>query len=249
MRRFRTVVFSTLAGLLALAQCGCMMFNCSGGGPLKREELGDYAGIPPQPAPDAAHLKVLVADLKTVESNTFAGRFSIDGDSSALWFSKGLFFEIPFTPVQGLTVKGRLNPWHRLLPCSLHGDWLYFHPFKKDRREFYASEDDWGALIMSSKRADVYDVASGAWVGSWRADDFIGLGLGWTRVRQVMPVDDYDEPGLSAVVPAKVSLSSVRYDVRDGNIVLLGIYGWGRVNRTRYIQILWIPIPVGTAAP
>ena len=42
-------------------------------------------------------------------------------------------------------------------------------------------------------------------------------------------------------------LSDVRFNVKDGTCTLFGLIGWGRVNRRRYIQLLWIPIPVGSA--
>jgi hypothetical protein len=38
-----------------------------------------------------------------------------------------------------------------------------------------------------------------------------------------------------------------RFRVEETHQVLCGLIGWGRVNRTRYVQILWIPIPIGSA--
>jgi hypothetical protein len=76
-----------------------------------------------------------------------------------------------------------------------------------------------------------------------------GFGLGWSRVRKVRPVDRLDWPGLHAVTNPRRPLSEARYDVREGNILLLGLLGWGRVNRTRYLQLLWIPVPIGSAGP
>ncbi len=55
--------------------------------------------------------------------------------------------------------------------------------------------------------------------------------------------------GGSSLPAASRAPADVRYDVRDGNAVLFGAVGWGRVNRRRYIQIAWIPIPVGKAGP
>ncbi|MHC5034150.1 MAG: hypothetical protein ACYTFZ_03850 [Planctomycetota bacterium] len=71
---------------------------------------------------------------------------------------------------------------------------------------------------------------------------------GYWRTRQITPVDRRDRggfKGLRAALDPKTRLSDVRYEVKDGTILLLGTIGWGRVNRKRYIQILWIPIPVG----
>ena len=50
---------------------------------------------------------------------------------------------------------------------------------------------------------------------------------------------------LGVVIPPEVGPSDVRYEWKEGFQVLGGLLAWGRVNRKRYIQVLWIPIPVG----
>jgi len=244
---FRMTRLAVLA--LALAQGGCTMFMCSGDGPLKRSELGDWAGLAPRPAPDAKALEALVPELQKIESNTFAGRYSMWGDSGLFDLNCGMVFDIPFTPAPGMVVKGRLNPWLRFWPGGQHGDWVYFDRIHKHNRQFYASEDEWDALIVWHERSDAYDVATRERLASHRTDEFIGLGLGWTRVRDVVPVTRYGEAGLHALASPSVAPDQVLYQVRDGNIVLLGIFGWGRVNRWRYVQVLWIPIPVAKVVP
>ena len=92
------------------------MFLCSGGGPLRREELGDWAGMAPKPAPDAKQLEALVRGLKTTTNMSFIGRFSLPGDASVFSLNCGQYYEVPFTPAPGLVVKGRMNPWLHLLP-------------------------------------------------------------------------------------------------------------------------------------
>jgi len=247
VRMCKTVVSCLVVVLFVLAQSGCTFFACSGGGPLKREELGDWAGIPPKPPPDAKELESLVSKLKLTPNRTFAGKFSLRGDSGAFSINYGGVQEIPFTPAPGLKVQGRVNHWLLFVPGPQHGEWLYHDPSKENRRQFYASEDEWDCLVAWGERADAYDVASRERVAAQRTTEVIGFGLGWTRLRRVRPVDRVGDPGLNALADTRVGLSDVLYDLRDGNIVLLGVFGWGRVNHRRYIQILWIPICLGQA--
>jgi hypothetical protein len=106
-----------------------------------------------------------------------------------------------------------------------------------------------GDFIFSGERADAYDVSSRERVAAKTMNAFLGWGVGWSRLRQVLPVNARGEPDLGAIKDPNVDLSEVRYDVRDGNVLLLGLIGWGRVNHRRYVQVLWIPIPVGKAGP
>ena len=245
MRRWLLAV----AAVVALGQSGCMFFAASGGGPLKRSELGDWAGMAPRPMPDAQQLKTLMADLKTLPNSTFTGRYSLRGDANVFATNFNEILDVPFTPAPGLRIKGRLNPWLRFVPGPQHGDWLYYDEKDASARQFYASEDEWDVLVGWGERVDCWDVATGQRVAARAITSVPGFALGWTRVRKVRPVDDTGLPGLNTIAYSKLPLSEARYDIREGNAVLLGALGWGRVNRTRYIQILWIPIPVGTAGP
>ncbi len=239
-----------LAGLAlaALALNGCTMFIfCDGGGPMARDELGDWLGLAPKPAPEPEKLAKLVEDLRQVKHAGFAGRYSLPGDAASLSLNFFFLFDIPFTPAPGLVVKGRRNPWRAFVPGSHHGDWLYFDPDKRDPKQFYAAQDQWTALLVWGDRADAYDVATRERVAARATNEIIGLGLGWTRVRDVMPLDREERAGVHALAQPKVDPAKLKYQVRDGNIILLGIVGWGRVNHKRYLQLLWIPIPIGSA--
>jgi len=246
MRAGRALALVAMALGLMLTQSGCTMFLCSGGGTLSRAELGDWAGLGEKPAPSPTQLEGLVSDLKMVKSATFLGRFSLHGDSGAFALNCGQCYEVPFTPVSGVIIKGRMSPWARFVPSFQTGHWLYFHPTKKDTRTFYAAESEWGLLICGGERVDAYDVATRERVAARATEEFIGLGLGWTRTRQVRPVDRLGDAGLGPLVSTRTDLAKVRYQLRDANILLLGALGWGRVNHRRYIQVLWIPIPVAT---
>jgi len=247
--RRRTMWIACAAMVLALAQTGCTFFACSGGGPLRRGELGDWAGIAAEPIPSAQDVTTRMAALKGLSSNTFAGRYSMAGDSGALAFGWLGVASVPFTPAPGLMIKGRMNPWLRLLPCTQRGDWLYYDRGDKAARQFYAVERSWSVLLAGGNRADAWDAASRQRVAAERTDEVIGLGLGWTRTRHVLPVDRVGDAGLNVVRRTRIDLDQARYQLKDGNILLLGIVGWGRVNHHRYLQLLWIPIDLGTVRP
>jgi len=235
--------------VMALAQTGCTMFIfCDGGGPMAKEELGDWLGLAPWPAPSAEELAELVADLKQVKHAGFAGRYSLPGDAAALSIKLFYLIDVPFTPAPGLVVKGRRNPWAAFVPGWHQGHWLYFDPQKPQGRTFYAAQRQWSALLASTDRTEAYDVATRERVAARRAEEVIGLGLGWTRYREVAPLDENEVPGVHALASPKVDPAKLKYLVRDGSILLLGLVGWGRVNHTRYLQLLWIPIPIGRAS-
>lgn len=248
MRTTRSLLLCLALAVAALSQCGCTMFIfCDGGGPLTYHELGDWLGMEPLPAPEPQQLAALVADLKQVQHAGFSGRYSLPGDASVFSMNFIQIFSVPFTPAPGLIVKGRYNPWKAFVPGSQHGDWLYFDPAKPGKRQFYAAQNGSDCILAWWDRADAYDVATRQRVASRRTSDVIGLGLGWTRYREVAPLDEDEQPGVQALASPAADPTKARYLVRDGNILLLGIVGWGRVNHTRYIQVLWIPIPVGKA--
>jgi len=235
--------------LLAIAQSGCTMFICCDGeGPMKKEELGDWLGLAPKPAPEPQKLAGLVADLKQVKHAGFSGRYSLWGDAASLSVKFFYAMEVPFTPAPGLMVKGR-KTGSVLVPGGQHGDWLYFDPDKRIKKEFYASEDGWDCLVCWFGRWDAYDVATRERVAARKTDEIGGLWLGWTRVRDVEPVDEDGHCGVHPLANPRVDPAKVKYVVRDGSFLLFGLVGWGRVNHTRYLQLLWIPIPLGPAGP
>ena len=245
----KVLLCATLAALAA-SQSGCtILMCCDGDGPLTHDELGDWQGLAPRPAPEAAKMAALIADLKQVQHAGFAGRYSLPGDAASFAFNFFLVSDIPFTPCPGLIVKGRRSPWTRFLPGRYHGDWVYFDPKRMDARTFYASDDGWNALVAWADRAEAYDAATGQRVAARRTEEIIGAGLGWTRICEVMPIDRDEVRGVQAIASPKVDPTQARWVIRDSNTLLLGIFGWGRVNHTRYLQILWIPIPVGRAVP
>lgn len=249
MRRRRSVWRVGVVAALAVVQTGCTFLAWSGGGPLTRAELGDWAGIVPEPAPPARDLDTLVRELKGVRSNTFAGRYSIAGNASVFALNCLAVFRVPFTPAPGLMIKGRMSPWLRVLPGQSSGDWLFCDPADSSARQIYAMETDWNYFLGGGNQVDAYDVATRQRVAARRTDEVVGLGLGWTRVRRVLPVDELDDPRLNAVKRTRVVLDDVRYELKDENILFLGIAGWGRVNRRRYLQLLWIPIDLGSVEP
>ena len=120
-----------------------------------------------------------------------------------------------------------------------------------DYREFCAAESEWGCgmifgdWLAAGDTANAYDSSTDERVAAQKTSIVLGYGLGYTRYRRILPVAADGSLGLHALMDKTVGLSDVRYDLKDGTILLFGILGWGRVNRKRYIQFLWIPIPVG----
>ena len=240
------------AALLMVSTSGCMFFAAKGGGPLKRSELGAWAGIAASPLPDAERLSALVKRLKLTRMNIFTGRYSQVRGPLAADLNFGHPCEYPFTPARGMRVKGRFNQWPRLLPGSRHGDWLYYVESRGNHREFYASETDWdcGFLVLgyllADDQVDAFDVTTRERVAAQKSNIFL-TPLVYMRVRRVLPVDTKGRSGLHALVDPKTNLAEARYNLRDGTALLMGAVAWGRVNRRRYTQILWIPIAVGDA--
>ncbi|MFW6161503.1 MAG: hypothetical protein ACODAJ_01970 [Planctomycetota bacterium] len=246
MRHGRWLV-AVAAAAAVVTQAGCTFFGASGGGPLRRSELGDWAGMSEMTRP--AGLQSLVAELKETPNSPFTAKYSLRGDAALFSTNFNEILDVPFTPAPGLRIKGRLNPWLRFVPGPQSGDWLYYDESDPSARQFYAAEHEWDALVAWGERVDAWDVATGERVAARGTFSLPGFGLGYNRVRKVRPVDAAGLPGLDTIAYTKRPLSDVRYDLRDGSILFLGLLGWGRVNRIRYLQVLWIPIAIGTTGP
>jgi hypothetical protein len=63
----------------------------------------------------------------------------------------------------------------------------------------------------------------------------------WSTRPAGLPLEDF----LRGTVARENDGDPGSYRVEETHILLCGLFCWGRVNRTRYIQVLWIPIPVG----
>ena len=244
-------------GTLLMTQSCARFLSAQGGGPLTREELGDWAGMAPRPAPDAWEMAHKIGELKQIKLPSFSpfgGEYAYT--QGPHWLSTAIPdpWDFPFVPVPGYLVKGAFPLWRRAIPCTRQGHFVYYNPWRPASREFYASERQWGCglfigdFIWSRERVDAYEVSSRERVASQTMDCFLGWGVGWSRLRRVVPVAADGTRGLHALTDPRAGLSDVRYDVRDGSIVLMGLIGWGRVNHRRYVQILWTPIPVSTVS-
>ena len=239
----------------ALVQSGCSFFALPGGGPLERDELGDWAGIAARPLPEPQHLQARVKRLAFCAHDPLDSEYSWQGGP---WGCELLSFgaprEVPFTPAWGLQVMGRFNRWLRLLPGRRHGDWLYRHPSGAGSRQFYASQDEWGAglilgdLLLRGAVCNACDVATRERVAAQQSAIVLSA-LGYVRIRRVRPVGVDGEPGLHGLAHPRLDATDVRYEVKDGTALLAGILGWGRVNHRLYIQVLWTPISMGEAGP
>ena len=250
MKGVKTFLLFFAVVIASLAQSGCTFFALSGGGPLSRDELGNWTGIKEKPLSDVAALQTLVNELKSISHNPFAGKYSYSGNVPGSFLSFGDIREFPFLPTRGLALKAKQNGWLYLVPCKRHSDFLFYQPAVKSSREIYATKDGWGIGIpltfdlYGEEQANAYDVSTRVRVASQKVNSLL-LYLGWGRIRRVIPVSEEGKSGLYAIADSTIDLSEVRYNIKDGNVILWGLFGWGRVNYKRYIQILWIPIPLG----
>jgi hypothetical protein len=242
---------------MALSQVGCTFFACSGGGPLRRDELGDWGGIPEGARPNAEEVQYL-KDKREWRRGTFVTECRLAGDSRSFAFRiPGSLYNIPFTPAPGLEVRWRFPDWRRAVPSARHGVlWYGKKPVgdvpSPDYRDFCAAEGEWGCgmfvfgdWLAAGDTANAYDFSTGERVAAQKTSIALGYGLGYTRFRRVLPVSADGDLGLHALMDRRLGLSDVKYDLKDGTVLLFGALGWGRVNRRRYVQILWIPVPVG----
>jgi hypothetical protein len=245
-----------LAALGLLAGC-CRFWYADGGGPLAREELGDWAGMVAEPAPDAAALAAKVAELEAIPLPSFRplrGKYAYT--EGPHWLSTTIPdpWDFPFAPARGMVVKGSFPFWARAIPCTRRGHYLFYKPSDPTARAICAAEEQWGCglflgdFLWSHQRVDAYDAASGERLAAKATSCFLGWGLGPTRLCQVLPVGKDGSRGLQGLADSRTPLEAARYDLRDAHVALFGLIGWGRVNRRRYVQLLWIPIPVSTEA-
>jgi hypothetical protein len=197
-----------------------------------------------------------VRELKSIELPSFSpfrGEYAYT--EGPHWLSTAIPdpWDFPFARTPGHVVKGTFPLWRRAIPSTRHGHFVYYDPSRSEAREFYALEKQWGCglfigdFIWFTQRVDAYDVTTRERVAAGTKACFLGWGVVWSRLRQILPVAADGKRGLHALADPGVDFGDVRYDVRDGNILLLGLIGWGRVSRRRYIQVLWIPIPVSAA--
>jgi hypothetical protein len=243
--------------LVLMSVCACVLTGCAsffclqGGGPLKLDEVGDWAGISAAPSVNPEQLKSAADKLRSQEDSIFAGRVTIQGES---WLYRMNWWidprSIPFLPARGMRVAQNAEIWSRLIPSVRHDERLYYSE-SPGSREFYAAEAEWGCgmligdFIAAGDQSDAYDVATGVRVAARKTMVVLTL-LGYCREQRVLPVDSNGTEGLHALSDPKLDRSDVLWNVKDGTVLLGGILGWGTVNDTRYIQVLFIPIPVGT---
>jgi len=250
MGRVRSASLLAVCALVIFLSSGCTFYMCSGGGPLRYDELGDWLGIAELERPPASELRDLRERTDWGTWKICGGTFKLPGD---YWgFSLGIpgdTHKYPFTPVPGFELRGRFPLCKRLIPSKRKG--LHIYLPQGDGREFYATESEWGPGLMlgdfiaAGDTANAYDAATHERVAAQKTSIAFGLGLLYTRCRSILPVDERGREGLQVIKDRSISPRRTPYKLKDGSISLFGMLGWGRVNRKRYIQILWIPIPIG----
>ena len=225
--------------VLALAQAGCTFFTSRGGGPLARAELGDWAGIPIRPLPERRQAGKIVARLERCLNDPFSGEYV---HRDGVWHA----------PTRGATVRWEGHPWLFVRPGARYADVLCLGPTLKDTRKLLGTADGWGLglyvgdFVHAWRQLTLADVATQEPVAVRRVE-VIGTALGYVRTREVWPAAANGKPSIRAALHPGKPLSDVRYGVRDGTTLAGGLIGWGRVNHTRYVQVLWLPIPLGPA--
>jgi hypothetical protein len=117
-----------ICGSILLSSSGCTFLACSGDGPLKREELGNWAKLAPWPEPEARDLRRRTARLRQIpvpSYRPFAGEYGYrEGPRGLSRLAPGPC-SVPLTPAPGYAVRGTSSLWLRLAPSLRLGEWLY----------------------------------------------------------------------------------------------------------------------------
>jgi hypothetical protein len=242
---------------MAVLQCGCTFFAADGGGPLTRDGLPECGGIRCTNPPDQRALEHLGNQFALCGETVALSADSIDEPEP--WLQNVCTpYDVPFVQDDGLVFARISRPWQRLLPGRRHTDWLiYADPLRSEDipgepRRFYGAQDEIGGgfvigdLLYVSSASHGYDAGTGEWVGGQQSTAALAM-VGYTRIRKVRPVAEDGGKGLQTLLDPATDLADAKFDLRDGTAILCGLIGWGRVNHKRYIQIAWIPIPVGRA--
>ena len=227
-------------GAAVLASSGCSIMRCSGSGPLQYSQLGDWAGIEPPAAPaQADRNEILLALTDVVDSPELGQRTSVGDATDPL--------------MRGLAIKEKFRGIGPFTPGERRSDMLIYAQQAATARTFYGLSDGWGVrfligdLLYSKYGRSVYDASTGEKAGAVRTEMILPP-VGWIRRRLVRPVNVMGDGGLRIVVDPARPIADTRYEVKDNSILLLGLFGWGRANDKWYIQVLWVPIPVGTVS-
>lgn len=253
MKTAKRFVVLGLAALIALSTSGCTFWHCWGGEPLTREELGDWLGIREGHVPGAHDLEALRSDLRV--GPRVAGQRRLCGNAALLHLQlPGFPYNMPYTPVPDHAIVGTFPSWRHFIPSMRSGSYLFYPRLgatgASSSRQFCVSEDEWGAglvvgdFLFTGETANAYDYMSGERLAARQSTVILGWGIGYTRIKDVTPLDAYGNEGLPAM-GREYAAAPLHYNVRDGTSLLFGAVGWGRVNRWRYMQILWIPIRMG----
>lgn len=240
--RQRSRFVAGLAAAALLALCGCCTFlGSQGGGPVARAELGAWAGVPLRSLPDRPVVEARVRALRRIINDPMSGEFV---------HSQG----VSFAPTDGAMVRRSGHPWTWVLPGRRYTDVLVYDPGVKDSREFLGTVEGWGLggyvgdYLHAWRQLTLHDVTSGRPVAAKRFEVY-ATPLAYARSRLVWPAAPTGQPAVLAATHPGVDLADVPCVLRDGTAVLGGLIGWGRVNRVRYIQALWLPVPMGSTLP
>ena len=101
------------------------------------------------------------------------------------------------------------------------------------------------AVGESWSRTDVYDAATGERLASWGRGGYTVL-LVFAEEYVVKPAEIKGVSAVRKLMSREIESGALEHEVREGSILALGVVGWGRSNHRRYLQLLWIPIPIGS---
>ena len=232
-----------LLSAVVLLSSGCTFYLFSGGGPLTGDEIAGLRGIlePERELLKPADIREWAANLRTGTHDPAKGEYILksDKDMGAI--------RLPFKLGDTFHAKGKHQTVGREMDES---GWLYYVPRPSSSREFYAVKrvipNNLSAMIAFYSSHSAHDVATGKRV-KHMSGFMVLFGLLWFSECALDPVDDAGERGLAVVADGSVDLAEAQYKYRKGHSLLWGVVAWGRVNHNRYLQLLWIPIPLGRA--
>lgn len=128
---------------------------------------------------------------------------------------------------------------------------------REDGNVFLACRNYWFPLFLLDDIVTLYD-ANGAPLAVMSSFGFLDMvGLVYKRVSYTRAVDDRKHErfytgfrtiwGLPKYIGDPQQARQRKYIEKEAWVVLLGVFGMGDVNGRRYMQLLWIPIPIGSS--
>ena len=238
--------------LLSVVLTGCVVPGLTPRGkPLAREEVRGLIGlrweVPNREAVDA-RVRRLTEIKPTAPWNLLA--------VYAKFFTGEGACEVDMGPAKGhvthdkgptlMSGKGAL----KVLPGTARSERVRYLRSNGEKRKLYdlGRRFDWGLLggawLYIRLDGNTYTWPEGHWFSSYVLRG-VSWPVLWSHSRGLYPrAPEGQRPTFPGMKPEH-DPSRSQYDFTESHRFLLGLFGWGHHNYSRYVQVLWIPIPTG----